>query len=285
LGDFDALARLVTALRPWLGQLVVVGGWAHRLHRLHPRATAPGHQPLRTRDADLAFSTDAVLDGDLLTALNDAGFSEELHGDDAPPATHYRLGQEDAGFYAEFLTPQYGSEVKRGGRRDSTLARAGITAQRMRYLELLLVSPWRVQFGPTTGMPLVADLQVRVPNPTSFIVQRLLIHTDRPGRKKAQDVLYIHDTLELFGASLAELQRLWVDEVRPTMPAKTARRVHTIARVLFAEVTDTIREAARIPQDRRLAPENVQRACEYGLGEILGPFPADCPVGVSLDRG
>ena len=114
---------------------------------------------------------------------------------------------------------------------------------------------------------------MRVPNPTSFIVQRLLIHTDRPGRKKAQDVLYIHDTLELFGASLAELQRLWVDEVRPAMPAKTARRVQTIARELFAEVTDTIREAARIPQDRRLAPENVQRACEYGLGEILGPFP------------
>jgi len=31
--DFEAFARLVTALRPWLGQLVVVGGWAHRLHR------------------------------------------------------------------------------------------------------------------------------------------------------------------------------------------------------------------------------------------------------------
>ena len=36
--DFEAFARLVTALRPWLGQLVVVGGWAHRLHRFHPRA-------------------------------------------------------------------------------------------------------------------------------------------------------------------------------------------------------------------------------------------------------
>jgi len=54
------------------------------------------------------------------------------------------------------------------------------------------------------------------------------------------------------------------------MAAKTARRAETIAQELFAEVTDTIREAARIPQDRRLAPENVQRACEYGLGEILG---------------
>ncbi len=169
--DFDAFARLVTALRPWLGQLVVVGGWAHRLHRFHPQAGAPAYQPLRTRDADLAFSTDAVLDGNLRTALNDAGFSEELFGDDAPPATHYRLGREDAGFYAEFLTPQYGAEVRRGVRRDATLSRAGITAQRMRYLDLLLIVPWPVQVGPTTGMPLVADLEVRVPNPTSFIVQ------------------------------------------------------------------------------------------------------------------
>jgi hypothetical protein len=57
------------------------------------------------------------------------------------------------------------------------------------------------------------------------------------------------------------------------MPAKTARRVEVIGRDLFAQVTDTIREAARIPQDRRLAPENVQRACEYGLGEILANKP------------
>jgi len=89
-------------------------------------------------------------------------------------------------------------------------------------------------------------------------------------RLHRQDILYIHDTLELFGGSLGELRRLWVEEVRPRMTAKTARRAETIAQELFAEVTDTSREAARIPQDRRLAPENVQRACEYGLGEILG---------------
>ena len=165
--DFDGFARLVTTLRPWLGQLVVVGGWAHRLHRLHPHATAPAYRALQTRDADLAFSTAAVLDGNLRAALDDAGFKEELFGDDAPPATHYRLGQEDAGFYVEFLTPEYGSEVKRGGRRNATLSRAGITAQRMRYLDLLLVSPWRVQVRPTAGMAPMADLQVRVPNPTS----------------------------------------------------------------------------------------------------------------------
>jgi hypothetical protein len=42
-----------------------------------------------------------------------------------------------------------------------------------------------------------------------------------------------------------------------------------IARELFAEVTNTIRDAARIPQNRRLAPGHVQRACEYGLTQIV----------------
>jgi len=267
--DMEAFARLVTALRPWLGRLVVVGGWAHRLHRFHRLAKPPDHLPLRTRDTDLAFSPDEALAGDLRMALTDAGFAEELFGDDAPPATHYRLEEDDAGFYAEFLTPLHGSGLKRDGKPDATMSKAGITAQKLRYLELLLVSPWIVRAGPKREVPIAADMDLFVANPTSFIVHKLLIHSDRRREKRAQDVLYIYDTLELFGGSLGELRHLWVEEVQPTMAPKTARKTETTAQVLFAEVTDTIREAARIPQDRRLAPENVQRACEYGLGEIL----------------
>jgi len=269
MDDPAAFARLITALRPWLGRLVVVGGWAHRLHHFHPLANPPGHLALRTRDADLAFSPDEALAGDVRTALTNAGFTEEPFGDDAPPASHYRLGEDPAGFYAEFLTPLYGSGLKRDGKPDATLSKAGITAQRMRHLELLLVSPWSVRVGPEREVPIAADVDLLVPNPTSFIVQKLLIHADRPPHKKAQGILYIHDTLELFGGSLGELRQLWTDMVRPGMAVKTAKRAEAITRELFAEVNDTIREAARIPQDRRLAPQNVQRACEYGLGEIL----------------
>lgn len=268
--DREAFARLVTALQPWLGQLVVVGGWAHRLHRFHRLANPPDHSAPRTRDTDLAFSPDVALAGNVRAALVEAGFTEEFFGDDAPPATHYGLGEEDDGFYAEFLTPLSGSGTKRNGKRDATVTKAGITAQKMRYLELLLVEPWNVRVGRERGVPIAADLDLFLPNPTSFIVQKLLIHSSRTSDKKAQDVLYIHDTLELFGASLGELSRLWVEVVRPTMAAITAKRAEAIAQELFAEVTDTIRNAARIPQDRRLAPDNVQRACEYGLGEILG---------------
>ncbi len=124
--DLEAFARRLRALRPWLGQLVVVGGWAHRLHRLHPLAEAPNHPPLRTRDTDLAFETNAIFVGDVREALLGAGFTEEV------------------------------------------------------------------------------------------------------------------------------------------------RRIETVAGALFADVSDTIREPARIPQNRRLAPQDVRQACAYGLVEILG---------------
>ncbi len=268
--DLANFARLVEAIRPWLTHVVIVGGWAHRLHRFHPLATAQEYQPLRTRDVDLAFSPHAPLDGDLREALDKAGFKEELSGEYTPPVTQYRLGKEDAGFYAEFLTAKKGSGVRRDGKPDITVSKAGITAQKLRHLDLLLEAPWKVRIGPETKVPIEHPVDLLVPNPVSFIVQKLLIHKHRDAEKKAQDILYIHDTLELFGASLGQLRTVWKDEVRPKMPARTANRAMAIAAELFNRVTDVIREAARIPQDRRLQPENVRAVTKYGLEEVLG---------------
>lgn len=268
--DSESFARLVEAVRPWLGHLVIVGGWAHRLHRLHPRASKPSYLPLRTRDADVALSLRAPLEGNIRQALDDAGFTRRFRGDDAPPVTHYHLGEGDSGFYAEFLVPLQGSELKRNGTPNVTASKAGINVQKLRHLDLLLEAPWTVRVGPDVGVPMERPTDLLVPNPVSFIVQKLLIHDKRPPNKKAQDVLYIHDTLELFGGALDDLRTLWVDQLRPKMPAKTARRAETTAHTLFEQVTDTIRDATRIPQDRRLSPEVVRSTCAYGLGEILG---------------
>ena len=139
--DFAAFARLVEALRPWLGHLVIVGGWAHRLYRFHPLATAPAYLPLLTRDTDVALSIHAPLEGDISAALENAGFHADFSGEHTPPVTRYRLGEEDGGFYAEFLTPLQGDGFKRDGDRDVTVSKAGITAQKFRHLELLLTSP------------------------------------------------------------------------------------------------------------------------------------------------
>ena len=48
--DTQHFARLIEALRPWLGNMVIVGGWAHRLHRIHPLAQKLQEPALATLD-------------------------------------------------------------------------------------------------------------------------------------------------------------------------------------------------------------------------------------------
>lgn len=270
MDDLAPIARLIEALRPWLGDLVVIGGWAHRLHRFHHRAYPPSYLPLRTRDADVAFSLEAQLAGDIAATLRKAGFREELSGEHTPPVTQYRLGDEDQGFYAEFLTPLQGSGLNRDGTADATVGRAGVTAQKLRHLELLLVQPWIVRLDATVGVPLPAPAEVRLAHPVGFIAQKLLIQRDRTPEKRAQDALYVHDTLELFGPDIELLKEEWRERVRPTLPIETAGNVERLCREQYGAVTDVIRAAVRIPQDRTLAPDRLQAVCSYGLERIFG---------------
>lgn len=163
----QAFIKLVQALRPWIDQLVFVGGWAHRLHRLHPLAAAPGHRPIVTRDADLAVPPDADVQGDIGEALRQAGFAERFIGTDTPPVSHYELGDHHGGFYVEFLTPLKGDGRRRGGQPDVAVAKSGITIQKVRHLELLLVQPWTVRL-PDAGDGDAAAIHLRVPNAVSF---------------------------------------------------------------------------------------------------------------------
>lgn len=269
MNDLDAFARLVRALSPWREQLVLVGGWAHRLYRFHPLAGAPGYPTLLTRDTDLVFADRAQLEGDIKSALAAAGFSEEFSSDDRPPVTHYVLGGDDAGFYAEFLTPLQGSGRKRSGAADATISAAGISAQKLRYVEILLIEPWHIAIGPNQGFPLPVLTKQLVANPVALIVQKLLIQPDRPPRKRAQDILYIHDTLELFGAELAALNELWHHSIYPALQGKTSKQFRDISLRNFSEVTDLIRDAAQIAGDRNLSPERMQEMCQIALAELF----------------
>jgi len=270
MNDLEAMTRLINVLRPWLAHLVVVGGWAHHLHRYHPDAMVPAHEPLRTRDIDVAFSSSAPLEGDISEALQLADFHEELRGEHTPPVTRYWLGDADQSFYVEFLAPRTGDGLNRHGQPDATIAKAGVTAQKLRHVDLLLIDPWHLLLDRAIGFPIAEPADVLVANPVSFIGQRLLIHHQRDPMKRSQDVLYIHDTLELFGHRLDVLRTEWRDRVRPRLAAKTATDIDRSCEAQFGAVTDVIREAARIPQDRTLTSERMRATCEYGLERIFG---------------
>jgi hypothetical protein len=254
--DVEYFARLVDALEPWLDQVVIIGGWAHRLYRLHPLAQTLKYEPLGTFDTDIAVSLDLPTTGEQIrTRLLERNFREELIGDMQPPAAHYLVETGDNSFYAEFLTPLEGSAVKRGGRREVTARVSGVSVQKLRYLELLLQNPWDVMIAPATGYPTPGVRRILLPNAAAFLVQKILIHEKRDRDRRAKDILYIHDTIETFGGNLGTIREQWQTDLKPALHPKAALGVERAAEEYFRDVNDEIREAARIATGRSLTSE------------------------------
>jgi hypothetical protein len=262
--DEQDFAVLIRALDPYLDRIVIVGGWAHRLHRRHPLAQPVPHAPLMTLDADLAIARDIPPADESLHERLAHDFRDEFLGEDHPPVTHYCLRNSASGFYAEFLTPLVGSEVTRAGPRKVTKRILGVSAQTLRHLDVVMVSPWLIPLSLHE-----ASVQVLVANPVSYIVQKLLIHGRRKPDDRAKDVLYIHDTLALFAGTLPELHRLWCDAVRPALELRAQVRVRRAVRELLDDVTDTVREAARMAAGRSVSPGQLRETCRAGLLQIL----------------
>ena len=197
--ELEAFSKFIVALEPWLGEAVLIGGWAHRLYRLDPRARKLDYPPLTTLDGDVAVPPKLKeQEATVRERLLGAGFTEEFEGEDHPPATHYHYGK-GGGFYAEFLAPLLGSEFDRHGERKATMQIGGISAQLLRYIEILLVSPWRVELSEESGFPLSPKRTVQIANPASLLAQKILIHEQRDYKDKAKDLLY------MLGNRLADL--------------------------------------------------------------------------------
>lgn len=267
----NQFARLITSIEPWLGEVVIIGGWAHRLYRLDARAQLLGYMPLFTVDADIALPSNLKVGRkDIRECLVSHGFKEDRMGHDRPPATHYRLAEEGTEFYAEFLTALIGSEHRRDGTSNSTMTIAGVVSQKLRFLEILLKSPWTVTLDQSNGFPFNVPIRVRIANPAGFLAQKLLIQEKRTRTRFPKDILYIHDTLETFGGRLQELNTEWKNEVSPMLSPKNVRLIERSAEILFQEVTDSIREATLIASGRKLSPERIRETCNWGLKQVFG---------------
>lgn len=268
--DLENLGRLVDALTPWLDQVVIIGGWAHRLYRLHPLAQRLDYPPLMTLDADIALPGGLKVKGqDIHERLTANGFRAEFLGHHKPPATHYQLSAQSGGFYAEFLTPLIGGAYARGRKRSATTRIAGVVSQRLRLVDLLLRAPWTVVLSASDSFPFVEGKQVLVANPVSFLAQKVLVHTKRNRSERAKDILYIHDTFETFGARITDLRAEWINEIRSKLHARSVRLVEHAADTFFGGTSDPVREASRIAQDRALSPEAIREVCSFGFQQVF----------------
>jgi hypothetical protein len=251
--DLESFARAVEALEPYLEDLVFVGGWAHFLYTLRPEASPLPFEPLRTQDADVAAPA-RLPPGERTIAecLTEAGFREQLLSDHTPPVSEYVLGDEASGFYLEFLAPLVGGETKRGGRGATTMV-GGVTAQTLRYLDILLTAPWQVTLTRDDGFAVARPRAISIPNPAAYIVQKVLVLPKRQPDKQAKDLLYVHDTFAIFADSLASVKTTW-EALSKSMLAGHVRTFEKTVRSNVAQVSDLVRRASRIASDRAVPP-------------------------------
>jgi hypothetical protein len=266
--------RLVQALEPYSRQLVFIGGWAHRLFELHPQAAPLPFDSLATEDVDVAAPARVRTDGESIRErLAAAGFQEHLSGEERPPISHYTLGTEASGFYVEFLVPLIGGGMRRDGQSDSTASVSGVSAQKLRYLEFLLMDPWRVSLTRGRGFVGVASAEIQVPNPTAYLAQKLLAFRYRKPRDQEKDVLYIHDTLLLFGDALGTLSEHW-QSLRPKLHRNEQTALAKQQTALFTRISDAVTGASQIAKSTgratRTQPGGIAATCNLGLAQVFG---------------
>jgi len=58
--ELEAFSELIVAIEPWLGEVVLVGGWTHRLYRLDPRARKHRNSDVKDMTAERKVVRKAV---------------------------------------------------------------------------------------------------------------------------------------------------------------------------------------------------------------------------------
>lgn len=111
---------------------------------------------------------------------------------------------------------------------------------------------------------------MRVPNPAAYVAEKLLVLARRKREDQERDILYIHDTLQTFGAHLLEVRESWITNVELHLHRRHLRQLKGCSRGRF-EVTGLIGGAAHIATSvgRSVSPQSILEACQFGLERIF----------------
>lgn len=185
--DFLSLLKTLEVLQPYLGEIVIVGGWVPFLYRRYGQMPSR-HPSIRTMDIDVAVPRRLEEEGrpTIDELLCSAGYEIRIYGSDASVVKYELMAPVTE---IEFLTPEVGRPIK-----SAITVQRGLTAQSLRYLQILLENTKEMEIKDTVS-GLDISLVVRVPSPGAFIYQKGLT-LPRRHSKVSKDLYYIFDLLD-----------------------------------------------------------------------------------------
>ncbi len=243
--DLLSLLKTIEVLKPYLKDIVIVGGWVPLLYRRYGRIPSR-HPSVRTMDIDVAVPRRLKQSGrQTIDELpSSAGYKPRVYGSDVS-IVKYEL--ESPVTEVEFLTP----EVGHPGEATITVQR-GLPAQALRYLQILLDNTMEIDISDTVS-GLHVSSAVKVPSPGAFVYQKGLTLSNRRA-KVSKDLYYIFDLLD----SSAELQGSIAAEINSLRSRYTGRWFGNFTRNL-----------------NRYFPESGGEGPALVATQYTGPVPAD----------
>lgn len=277
----DDLAPFIDAARPYLDQFIFVGGWVPYFYRHLPELQVPDHDPILTRDFDVAAPQRMTLSGrrPLDRLLRDAEFVVISAMD--PPILRYqhrRRGDKHlAPVHFEFLAPLVGRATdKRGRPRTLAEIQEGLQAQLLRHLDLLLHEPLEINTRRIPGLHVKPPASLRIPNPASYLIQKGLILDLRKGNKAAKDFAYVYEVALLWSGREPNV-RAMVESLAgdSTLWARRVREGTVILARAFADESaegpvSVAKEHARAGTTPAVSPKAVFRVVAPFLRDALG---------------
>jgi len=251
--SFDGFfLKAAQALQPYLDHVVFIGGCANALYRHHPFASQPAMRPLATFDLDLAAPKKLpVLAG---TSLHNALSSAGMRPAPANQRTNKFRTSLGANETLEFLCPLTGVAKKI---RDQSPALVDIqqdcTAEALDYLDLLLLHPWNIDLKDVPPLAVVESFSINIPNPASYVMQKVLIRSKRGSTaKRAKDCYYIYETSVLFRNALPTVTDT-ARQVAGGIPSKWSKDFVRLARETFGHDNAVgIQEALSVAEENGL---------------------------------
>lgn len=183
-------ARLIRHLEPYLGDIVLTGGWVQAIYLADANrgGGTRGHWALHTDDIDFTIPP-VLLSGDRPTLLDLAersGFA--VHdvswlGDGAVEIVR-KVGNLTIDL--DFLT-----RAKRPDQEVRIEGQEGLIAHGYPDLHILTENTEWIEVGPDVDPLLDPPIRIRVPTPAAYVLQKGLSSQRRTGPKVAKDVVYI----------------------------------------------------------------------------------------------
>lgn len=248
------LGRALRALRAYVPRVIVIGGIVPILYRHHEWFGESRVPALTTTEGDLAVPMKLeIVDGQTVVGLLDAaGFViYEVPGFDNLPGTQ-RVQDREAGAqkpaptYLEFLAPMFGKPEP-----SLVQLQPGLRAQRLRHLDLLAHETLWIDARRVPDLEVEEALEVRIPNPATYVLQKVLARKERVAAKRPKDMAYAFDVAMLsrpsWGSLAGVLQRAGNSDANwKASIAKARERIRTL---FDGEHSDGVIEAARVYRD------------------------------------